>query len=285
MLKDFIDGKYIDESTGLLGYATWGKLNETDPEVDSPYLTCYAAMSDIIFDKKNNNPIFYRSTETGNFYLKLVIQYVAFENRETILLRRFPRAGQTYTEGSEKDKPKEAHFNNPHNLSGDNTLPIIILMGELGLVETVKKLLKTHIRRGFFYQNSYTNNGEPKLVGDFMLPHLSVFIRSMGGAYFILLFTDLLLLINILVHVVESWFRKDNTASELNYYFMLVQSQRFKPTPWSWLAVQLYKWRGKIYKDEPRIHGAIKEFFTIRGDKRPPMHIHLRAVTSLYFGE
>lgn len=293
MLKSFVDEKYIDKSTGLMGYATWGIMYASDAEVDSIYLTCYSAMSDLI----GLSHFGVEGVACRNFmaYRKLIMQYVHQETKDKALLHRYPHAGFTYSEGSEAWRPKEARFNHPSNLSGDNTIPFIILAGELKMTTLVKKLFKAHVSRGFFYQNKFTNNGEVKFVPDFMLFHTSIFIRSAGVLAPLLYLTDLMLLMNIVIHVLASHYKADNTASEMNFYFSLVQSERNTPTFWSKLAIWVYKKRAKIYCDSKGrrsiyngkgpITRALTEFFTLRGDKRPPMHTYLAAVTALYFGE
>jgi len=287
MLINFIEEKYIDKGTGLLGYATWGKLNDTDPEVDSPYLTCYSIVSDIVQTKKFLGNEVFKGSAKHEYYTHLIDKYIAKETSSEVLFRRFPFSGQNYIYGAEGSRPKYAHFNNPWNLSGDNTIPIIVALGELGNTPLVKKALVAHIKRGAFYQNSFTNNGERKTLPDYMLFHLSIFLRAINSPFLypLLLLSDFLFFLNVIFHVMESRFKKDNTASELNYLMPLVQSERFYPTPWSKLAVFFYKRRGRIYNDEEPITGAVREFFTIRGDKRPPMHIILKPIINLYFGE
>lgn len=129
-------------------------------------------------------------------------------------------------------------YNDPKDFSRDQTVPLILAMGEMEEHETLKLLLKKQVKNYFRYQN-----GDLGLPGD-----LGYYIRALRSwwAYPFLLISDLQLLVNSLIRVIFG--TNDNTSDDVNHTIGLLQAQYVYPTPISYLARKIYKYlrRGGI---------------------------------------
>lgn len=159
------------------------------------------------------------------------------------------------------------NYNDPKDFSRDQTVPLIMAMGEMKRYETLKLLLSKQLANGFKYQN-----------GDFGGPaDIGYYIRAfrMWFLYPLLLLGDAQLLINTLficglkakepnwlqkflgkhVHYIfiqgepnnkdgipQDVYGLKNTSTDINHTLALLQAKRRYPTPISYIARKLYKW-------------------------------------------
>lgn len=265
--------KYIDPKTGCMVYGTLGKIGSTDPEIDSMYMTSYYCYFSSIL-----------GTEGTHAYFNDCLN-VFCEKRQFGVFRRYNSMGQNKTEES----PPESHFNNPANLSRDNTLALIITLGRLGYFNLIKAFMKQMLKRYSFFQNTHTHKGVKKLMPDLATPdhwatfirayvearscrevnNLSLFIKSL--VWFSLCFMDIFSVFQTLLHVFHTRFITANeTGSELNFLASCVQRTEVLPTPLSIFANYIYyNWRAfptevaenGRYEDKAYL-AAVQNFFS-----------------------
>lgn len=252
-----------DSSTRLLGYKTWGHLNRTDPEVDSIFHTMYWFYYASIYNFKNS----YNGRRLKEDFDKLFRKYKVKNG----VFTRYPKPGQNYILGDKQDDPKRAHFNFPWNLSRDNSLPLIIALGEFGHSKEIAYFALRQILRFGCYQNFFTNDGERKFMPDYMFPDtFGVFVRAFYQSlsekwlkfllfpitYILLLFCDIFMVFAYGLHVLGTLKDPHQTGSELNFVSMAIQSQRVLPTPLSILAIKIYT---KLRKRPTEVDGKAWE--------------------------
>jgi hypothetical protein len=232
-----------DPKTGCLVYGTLNKPGSTDPEVDSAYFTCYYYYFLIL-----------KSTDS---ITKLNLCRAFSRTKDNFIhsdgvFRRYSSEGL-----NKADAPEEAKFNNPLNLSRDNTTPIIISMGHFGYYQEIQDFMLQTLKRGSFFQNKYTHKGVKKFMPDLATPdNWATFIRAwyeaknrlVGTFWFTKLFIYLLL--NVLdifsifqtgLHVLHTRFISSNdTGSELNFFASCVQRKLVMPTVLGLVANYIY---------------------------------------------
>lgn len=123
-------------------------------------------------------------------------------------------------------------YNDPKDFSRDQTVPLILAMGEMKEYGTLKLLFKKQLKNFFRYQN-----GDIGLLGD-----LGYYIRSFQSwyAYPVLLLGDLQLLANSIFRCFVR--NPDNVSDDINHTLGLIQAQYTYPTPISYIARKIYKW-------------------------------------------
>lgn len=125
------------------------------------------------------------------------------------------------------------NYNNADDFSRDQTVPLILAMGEMKAYSTLKQLLSRQIKNFFRYQNN-----DIGFVGD-----VGYYIRAFRAWYLYpaLLIGDIQLLVNSIVRCI--WGRDRNDVSDdINHTMTLLQAQYVYPTPISWLSRKVYKW-------------------------------------------
>ncbi len=123
-------------------------------------------------------------------------------------------------------------YNDPKDFSRDQTVPLILAMGEMKEYGTLKLLFKKQLKNFFRYQN-----GDIGLLGD-----LGYYIRSFRSwyAYPALLLGDFQLLVNSIFRCFAGR-DPDNVSDDVNHTMGLLQAQYIYPTPISYLARKIYK--------------------------------------------
>lgn len=124
------------------------------------------------------------------------------------------------------------NYNDPKDFSRDQTVPLILAMGERNKHDLLKLLLKKQLKNWFRYQN-----GDLGLIGD-----AGYYIRALKAwyAYPLLLIGDFQILINSIIRVIAG-FNRDNVSDDINHTLILLQAKNHYPTPISWLARKIYK--------------------------------------------
>lgn len=130
------------------------------------------------------------------------------------------------------------HYNDPKDFSRDQSVSLIIAMGEMKKYKTLRSMLWQQIKRFTLYQN-----------GDLATPQdWNYYIRSFKAwpLYPLLLLGDVFLLTNSLIRCIVG--TNENTSDDVNHTIALLQAQYHYPTPISWLSRKVYKWfrRGGI---------------------------------------
>jgi hypothetical protein len=167
----------VDPNTKLMGYASWNKTNK-DPDVDAPFHTMHYYFLASLYRQKY---------DYNGLPLKEGFQYALhkFTHSEGVF-RRFPTEGKNAKDENGNLRPsfgisEHSYFNDPKNLSRDNTLPIILACGEFGEVEVLEAFIKNMLKRGSFFQNKYDTQGKRKVLPDFATPdHWSVILRALN---------------------------------------------------------------------------------------------------------
>lgn len=125
------------------------------------------------------------------------------------------------------------NYNNPKDFSRDQTVPLILAMGENNRQDLLKVVFEKQVRRFFLYQNN-----------DIGLPEdLNYYIRAFKywPAYPLLLIGDFQMLINSIFRCIIGR-DLNNVSDDINHTLVLIQAQKYMPTPISWLARKVYKW-------------------------------------------
>lgn len=124
-------------------------------------------------------------------------------------------------------------YNNPKDFSRDQTIPLILAMGEMHEYTTLYRLFEKQIDNNFRYQN-----GDIGFFQDF-----GYYIRACYCWYFypILFLGDFCILIESVIRCIQG---KDpnNVSDDINHTLVLLQAQHNLETPISWLARKIYKW-------------------------------------------
>lgn len=132
------------------------------------------------------------------------------------------------------------HYNDPKDFSRDQTVPLILAMGEMKEYNILKLVFWKQVRNWFRYQN-----GDIGFLGDF-----GYYIRAFrwGWLYPVLLISDIQLLMNSFIRVIRG--SDTNTSDDINHTLGLIQAQNIYATPISWVARLVYKWlrRGGVQK-------------------------------------
>lgn len=132
------------------------------------------------------------------------------------------------------------HYNDPNDFSRDQTVPLILAMGEMKEYNILKLVFWKQVRNFFRYQN-----GDIGLPGDF-----GYYIRAFrwGWLYPVLLVSDFQLLVNSVIRVIKG--SDTDTSDDINHTLGLLQAQNIYATPVSLVARLVYKWfrRGGIQR-------------------------------------
>lgn len=134
--------------------------------------------------------------------------------------------------------PPDKSWNDPTDFSRDQSVPIILALGEMKRYSVLKSMLWEQIKRGTLYQNK-----------DIALPQdWGYYIRALNAWYLypVLFVGDVFLLINSVIRCIMG--TDDNTSDDVNHTMVLLQAQYRLPTPISWFARKFYKFlrRGGI---------------------------------------
>lgn len=123
-------------------------------------------------------------------------------------------------------------YNDPSDMSRDQTVPLILAMGQMEEYDILKALFYKQVRNFGRYQN-----GDIGFIGD-----LGYYIRAFKfwKAYPILLVGDLQLLVNSIIRCIKGRDLND-VSDDINLTLELLQAQYNLPTPISWLARKIYK--------------------------------------------
>lgn len=124
------------------------------------------------------------------------------------------------------------HYNNPKDFSRDQTIPLILAMGEYRRYATLKCLFWNQFKNFGRYPN-----------GDIAGPEdLGYYIRAFKAWYFypVLIFGDFQMLVNSVIRIVKSS-NVNDTSDDINHTLALLQAQAHLPTPISYLARKIYK--------------------------------------------
>lgn len=127
--------------------------------------------------------------------------------------------------------PPDKSWDDPTDFSRDQSIPIILALGENKEYDVLKAMMKQQIKRFGFFQNK--DWASPEDVG--------TYIRAFKAWYLypLLLVGDCFMLGESVVRL----FAKDGDVSDdINHTLILLQAQRHFPTPISWLARKIYKW-------------------------------------------
>lgn len=124
------------------------------------------------------------------------------------------------------------HYNDPKDFSRDQTMPLILAMGEMGYYANLRRLFWNQFKNFGRYPN-----------GDIAGPEdLGYYIRAfqIWQLYPVLIVGDLQMFVNTLIRLYKG--RDTNDVSDdINHTLSLLQAQYVLPTPISWLARKLYK--------------------------------------------
>jgi len=124
------------------------------------------------------------------------------------------------------------HYNDPKDFSRDQTVPLILAMGEMGRTKVLKLLLKKQIKNYFRYQNND--------IGAFS--DVGYYIRAFKAWYLypVLVLTDLQLIGESIIRCIQGKNPVD-TSDDINHTLALLQSQNRFPTVGSYIARKIYK--------------------------------------------
>lgn len=129
--------------------------------------------------------------------------------------------------------PPAKAWNDPSDFSRDQTIPIILALGEMGHADVLKKLFWQQLKRYTLYQN-----------GDIATPQdLGYYIRANREWYLypLLFIGDLFTLGNSVIRCIKGR-NLDDVSDDINHTLALLQAQRHYPTPISYLARKIYKY-------------------------------------------
>jgi len=123
-------------------------------------------------------------------------------------------------------------YNDPKDFSRDQTIPLILAMGEMERYETLRHLFWNQCKRFGFYPN-----GD---IGSF--EDLGYYIRAFKAWYLYpaLILGDIEMLGESIIRIIKSKDLND-TSDDINHTLALLQAQHHFATPISWLARKIYK--------------------------------------------
>lgn len=122
------------------------------------------------------------------------------------------------------------HYNDPKDFSRDQTMPLILAMGEMKEYGILKETLKQQLKRFTFYQNR-----------DIATPQdWGYYIRAFRAWYLypVLLVGDLFMLTNSVIRCIKG--NDNDTSDDINHTLSLLQAQHVLQTPIGWLARKIY---------------------------------------------
>lgn len=129
--------------------------------------------------------------------------------------------------------PPAKSWNDPSDFSRDQTMPIILALGQNNRFNVLNNLLKNQLKRFGAFQN-----------GDLPQPEtISAYIRAYYAFYLypILYFTDLGLLAESIIRCIQGR-DLNNVSDDINHTLLLIQAQNSLPTLVSLVARKIYKW-------------------------------------------
>lgn len=278
--------KNIDPETGLMGYACWGELGRNDPEQDAPFHTCHYYYLMLLNSA-------WRSNKPRAAYELEATEKVKLFRHSKGVYRRFPTIGQNAQRDGKLNPTfgvsEHSYYNRPENLSRDNTLPIILLLGVLGEREEILAFIKRMVLRLSFFQNTYDTRGKRKVLPDLATPdHWGVILRAyiqargmfdsnnplyyileifvIGMYWWVLLVCDLFMVLSNLLTVMHSWYEPNHAPSELGHVCRTIQSELVMPTPLSKIAKWVYVYgrrrASSIFPDKIR-HVGKRNYFKL----------------------
>lgn len=243
--------KHTDPVTGLIGYSSWGLLGQNDPEQDAPYHTCHKYFLEYLYNDRTKEQVEWD-------IIKAVKQFSHKSSPELGTFRRFPTEGQNAIRDGKLNPSfgvsEYSYYNNPANISRDNTLPIILVLGLTKRKVALKNFIKNMIKRGSFFQNTHDTRGIKKFLPDLATPdHWGVIIRAYLQAHRssnlalrdilafpLLMVCDLFMILSNLLTVIHSWYEPNHAPSELGHICRSIQADIVMPTPLSKVAKWLY---------------------------------------------
>ena len=265
-----------DPKTGLIGYSSWGILNSTDPEQDAPYHTCHKYFLEYLYSHDEDKP------QVEWNIIKAVKQFSHKNSPELGIFRRFPTEGQNAIRDGKLNPSfgvsEYSYYNNPANLSRDNTLPIILVLALTKRKLALKNFIKNMLKRGSFFQNTHDTRGIKKFLPDLATPdHWGVIIRAYLQAHRspnlalrdfvafpLLLVCDLFMILSNLLTVIHSWYEPNHAPSELGHICRSIQAEIVMPTPLSKIAKWIYVYgrrrASSIFPDKIRHIGKWEYF-------------------------
>lgn len=172
-----------------------------------------------------------------------------------------------------------SRYTDSNTVSRDNSKGFICMAGRLGEHKWVRRFTLDCIKRGFFYQNKITNQGEKKLFADFCGPEdFATLIRaSYNKSYLplflpLLLVTDLFFLLNIVIHVIRSFFQPTYCSTVFHTMSCLLQFNQTIHTPFSYIASKLFLFRRKPqgYEEYDVLEACLRRYS--RAPYDPPIY-------------
>lgn len=124
------------------------------------------------------------------------------------------------------------HYNDPKDFSRDQTIPLILAMGQLEKYENLKQLFWKQVKNFGRYANG--DIGGPEDLGYYIRANKEWYL------YPVLILGDTQMLVNTLIRIVKSK-KLTDTSDDINHTLALIQAQYELATPISWLARKLYK--------------------------------------------
>lgn len=159
------------------------------------------------------------------------------------LIRRYNKNyGSLPGANSEETK----RYTDPNHCSRDNSMGYIMMLGKYGYHQDVKDIAVSIIKRGSLFQNKIRVDGTKKKMADLCDPgQYGVLMRAaldktdLIWGYLILMFCDLFMLANVVIHVLQS--KKDPTHTSTVFHMIsaLMQAKDTVQTPFSKLATYL----------------------------------------------
>lgn len=154
-----------------------------------------------------------------------------------------------------KQFEEETYVYDPNEFSRDQTMPIIVALGEYPeQKQRLKDLIKQQKKRFLFkFQNK-----------DFFGPlELSAYIRATKNKWLtpLLLLSDIGLLVNAIIRDVKRDFDQNNTSDDVVLSLLMIQAYNTHPTPLSWLARQLYRMSSPMH--------ALESYFSYSSSAPP----------------
>lgn len=163
----------------------------------------------------------------------------------------------------------------PGTMSRDNTFPLIVAMGLLGLQHQVYRLMFMLIKRAGWFWNTkhiWPSPNDPVKLPDLIGPMtVAALIRAglLWPLYPLLVAIDLWAILAVAVRITVAVYKPGDTSDDLNLTAYLLQAKKVFPTPFSFLARKLYRGRPAAAPDEAPLEKyegfgpvtAFKEYF------------------------